>query len=107
MLPRFTTVVPAPLVAIVVATLITVIAHLAVPTVGDQGVIGGALPGFTELLVPLNLETLGIILPTALSVAFVGPDGRHLAILLGTAQRSFEGDRHSYMSNGLKLPDGW
>lgn len=71
-LPRFTTVVPAPLVAIVVVTIITVTAHLAVPTVGDQGVIGGALPGFTQLLVPLNLETLGIILPTALSVAFVG-----------------------------------
>ena len=40
-------------------------------------------------------------------VAFLGPDGHHLAILLGTAQRSFEGDRHSYMSNGLKLPDAW
>ena len=40
-------------------------------------------------------------------VVFVGPDGRHLAIILGTAQRSFEGDRHSYMSNGVKLPDGW
>ncbi len=40
-------------------------------------------------------------------VVFVGPDGRHLAIVLGTAQRSFEGDRHSYMSNAVKLPDGW
>jgi len=40
-------------------------------------------------------------------VVFVGPDGRHLAIVLGTAQLSFEGDRHGYMSNGLKLPDGW
>ena len=38
---------------------------------------------------------------------FVGPDGRHLAIVLGTAQRSFEGDRHGYMSNGVQLPDGW
>ena len=40
-------------------------------------------------------------------VVFVGPEGRHLAIVLGTAQRSFEGDRHSYMSNAVKLPDGW
>ncbi|HEY0132961.1 MAG TPA: DUF2259 domain-containing protein [Nannocystis sp.] len=40
-------------------------------------------------------------------VVFVAPDARHLAIVLGTAQRSFEGDRHSYMSNGVKLPDGW
>ncbi|MET0715536.1 MAG: SulP family inorganic anion transporter, partial [Mycetocola sp.] len=71
-LPRFTTAVPAPLVAIVVVTAITMIAHLFVPTVGDEGDIAGGLPGITQLLVPLNLETLRIILPTALSVAFVG-----------------------------------
>ncbi|UNK72071.1 SulP family inorganic anion transporter [Microbacterium sp. H1-D42] len=71
-LPRLTKAVPAPLVAIVVVTAITMIAHLAVPTVGDQGAVSGGLPGLTPLLVPLNLETLGIIGPTALSVAFVG-----------------------------------
>ncbi|AWB89564.1 SulP family inorganic anion transporter [Salinibacterium hongtaonis] len=71
-LPRFTTAVPAPLVAIVVATAITAVAHLNLPTVADQGAIGGGLPGITPLLVPLNLETLSIIWPTALSVAFVG-----------------------------------
>jgi SulP family sulfate permease len=71
-LPRFTTTVPAPLVAIVVVTGIVMIAHLTVPNVGDEGSIGGALPGITPLLVPLNLETLQIIWPTALSVAFVG-----------------------------------
>ena len=48
------------------------IAGLSVPTVGDEGEIGGALPGITPLLVPLNLETLQLIGPTALSVAFVG-----------------------------------
>jgi SulP family sulfate permease len=72
LLPRFTTAVPAPLVAIVVVTAITVIAHLAVPNVGDQGDVSGGLRGITPLLVPLNVETLGIIWPTALSVAFVG-----------------------------------
>lgn len=71
-LPRFTTAVPAPLVAIIVATVITAVAHLSLPTVADQGAIGGGLPGITPLLVPLNLETLSIIWPTALSVAFVG-----------------------------------
>lgn len=71
-LPRLTKAVPAPLVAIVVVTAITMIAHLSVPTVGDEGAISGGLPGITPLLVPLNLETLGIIGPTALSVAFVG-----------------------------------
>ncbi len=71
-LPKITTAVPAPLVAIVVVTTITIVAHLAVPTVGDEGDIAGGLPGITQLLVPLNLETLSIIWPTALSVAFVG-----------------------------------
>lgn len=71
-LPRFTTAVPAPLVAIIVVTVIAALIPLAVPTVGDQGAVGGSLPGLTPLLVPLNLETLAIITPTALSVAFVG-----------------------------------
>lgn len=71
-LPRLTKAVPAPLVAIVVVTAITMIFHATVPTVGDQGAVAGGLPGITPLLVPLNLETLGIIGPTALSVAFVG-----------------------------------
>jgi SulP family sulfate permease len=71
-LPRFTTAVPAPLVAIVVVTAIVMIAHLGVPNVGDEGEIGGSLPGTTPFLVPLNLETLQLIWPTALSVAFVG-----------------------------------
>ena len=71
-LPRITRAVPAPLVAIVVVTAIVIIAHLTVPNVGDEGSIGGSLPGITPLLVPLNLETLQIIWPTALSVAFVG-----------------------------------
>nr|WP_197980857.1 SulP family inorganic anion transporter [Frigoribacterium sp. CFBP 13729] len=73
LLPRFTTVVPAPLVAIVVVTVIVVAAGLTdVHTVGDEGPMGGGLPGLTPWLVPLSPETLGIILPTALSVAFVG-----------------------------------
>ena len=73
LLPRFTTVVPAPLVAIVVVTVIVVAAGLTdVHTVGDEGPMGGGLPGLTPWLVPFSPETLGIILPTALSVAFVG-----------------------------------
>jgi SulP family sulfate permease len=71
-LPRFTRAVPSPLVAIVVVTAIVMIAGLNVPNVGDEGEIGGALPGLTPLLVPLNLDTLQVIWPTALSVAFVG-----------------------------------
>ncbi|UOR01169.1 SulP family inorganic anion transporter [Leucobacter allii] len=72
LLPRLTKAVPAALVAIVVVTAITMIWQLQVPDVADEGRIGGGLPGLTELSVPLTAETLGIILPTAVSVALVG-----------------------------------
>lgn len=42
--PKVTTAVPAPLVSIVVLTLITVGAGLAVPTVGDRGALPASLP---------------------------------------------------------------
>ena len=70
--PRMTTLVPAPLVAIVFVTAIVMIGNLAVPNVGGEGAMAPGLPGFTPLTVPLNLATLAIIWPTALSVAFVG-----------------------------------
>jgi SulP family sulfate permease len=71
-LPRITTAVPAPLVAIVVVTAMVIAGHLSVPSVGGDGTMAPGLPGFTPLTVPFNLETLRIIWPTALSVAFVG-----------------------------------
>ena len=71
-MPRFTVAVPAPLVAIVVVTAIVMIGNLTVPNVGGEGAMAPGLPHITPLLVPLNLETLHIIWPTALSVAFVG-----------------------------------
>ena len=70
--PRWVKSVPAPLVAIVVLTLFTVLTGQTLPTVGDEGPMQGGLPGFTEWRVPFNLATLGIIWPCALSIAFVG-----------------------------------
>jgi Sulfate permease and related transporters (MFS superfamily) len=70
--PRYVKSVPSPLIAIVVLTLFTVTTGQVLPTVGDEGSMSGGLPGLTELLVPLNLETLSIIWPCALSIAFVG-----------------------------------
>jgi SulP family sulfate permease len=71
--PRVVTVVPAPLIAIVIVTAIVMSGHLTVPNVGGNGgAMAPGLPGLTQLTVPLNLETFGIIWPTALSVAFVG-----------------------------------
>lgn len=71
-LPRFTKAVPSPLVAIVVVTAIVIIAGLSVPNVSNEGPLTGKMPGFTPFLFPVSLETFQLILPTALSVAFVG-----------------------------------
>ncbi|WP_269938063.1 SulP family inorganic anion transporter [Arthrobacter sp. HY1533] len=71
-LPRFTQVVPAPLVAIVVLTLVAVLANIAVPTVGDKGALPDSLPTAMVPNVPLTFETLQVIFPFALAMAFVG-----------------------------------
>lgn len=70
--PKVTTVVPAPLVSIVILTVVTVAAGLAVPTVGDKGELPSALPvpGLPD--VPFTLHTLTIIAPYALAMALVG-----------------------------------
>ena len=70
--PRFIKAVPAPLIAIVLLTAYTVTSGQLLPTVGDEGAMGGGLPGFNTLAVPLDLGTLKIIWPCALSIAFVG-----------------------------------
>ena len=71
-LPRLTTVVPAPLVAIVLLTAFTLIAGVTVPTVGDQGELPDALPVLGLPAVPFTVETLRIIAPYALGIALVG-----------------------------------
>ncbi|MQY16733.1 C4-dicarboxylic acid transporter DauA [Streptomyces sp. RB5] len=70
--PRVTRVVPAPLVTVVVLTVITVAAGIAVPTVGDKGELPSALPvpGLPD--VPFTMDTLTTIAPYALAVALVG-----------------------------------
>lgn len=70
--PRFIKAVPSPLIAIVLLTLFTVFSGQLLPTVGDEGSMSGGLPGLTSLMVPLDLTTLSIIWPCALSIAFVG-----------------------------------
>jgi SulP family sulfate permease len=72
LVPRVTTVVPAPLVAIVVLTVAAALLHAHVPTVEDMGTLPAALPGFGLPAIPLTLETLAIIAPYALSLAAVG-----------------------------------
>ncbi|MFC4903300.1 SulP family inorganic anion transporter [Kocuria oceani] len=70
--PRITRAVPAPLVAIVVITVLVVSFGTEVPTVGDKGALPESLPSLFFPDVPLNLETLRIIAPYALTMAVVG-----------------------------------
>ncbi|MGG6176478.1 SulP family inorganic anion transporter [Pantoea allii] len=72
LLPRVLKSVPSPLVAIVVVTGVALLMGYRVPDVGDEGPMSAGLPDFTTLAVPLDLHTLQIIWPTALSIAFVG-----------------------------------
>ena len=71
-LPRVTTAVPAPLVAIVVLTVIAVGTRVSMPTVGDEGALPESLPSLLFPNVPLTMETLQIIAPFAIAMALVG-----------------------------------
>jgi SulP family sulfate permease len=72
LLPRLTRAVPSPLVSIVVLTVLTVAAGLTLPNVGGEGDLPDSLPFLVLPDVPFTLETLGIIAPYAVGVAFVG-----------------------------------
>ena len=70
---------PSQLVAIIVLTIISIGFGLDIPTVKDLGHLPTGLPSFTlpfgslaDGKVPFNLETFGLVLPTALAVSLVG-----------------------------------
>jgi len=70
--PRITRAVPSPLVAIVVLSAFTMLTGLEVRTVGDMGQMPTTLPVFHLPAVSLTWETLRIIAPISLTLAFVG-----------------------------------
>ena len=72
LLPRLTSAVPAPLVAIVVVTGLVSTTALVVPTVGDEGALPTSLPRLGLPDVPYTWETLKIIAPYAIALALVG-----------------------------------
>lgn len=71
-LPRFFKAVPAPLIAIVLLTIVAVYSDYDLRTVGDLGTITQSLPSFFIPDVPYTLETLMIILPYAFALSIVG-----------------------------------
>ncbi|KIH97284.1 sulfate permease [Streptomonospora alba] len=72
LLPRLTTAVPAPLVAIIVLTAIAVASGVRVPTVGDMGDLPSSFPIPFLPDVPLTMDTLRTVAPYSLTLALVG-----------------------------------
>ena len=70
--PYVTRAIPSPLVTIVVLTAVAILLDLDIRTVGDMGELPDSLPVFLLPDVPLNLETLAIIFPYALTLMVVG-----------------------------------
>ena len=71
-LPYLTKAIPSPLVTIVVLTAVSIAMGLDIRTVGDMGELPSSLPVFLWPDVPLNLDTLKIILPYSMTLAVVG-----------------------------------
>ncbi|MBU71575.1 SulP family inorganic anion transporter [Spongiibacter sp.] len=71
-LPVIGKTVPSPLVCIVLMTIVAMVMGLDIRTVGDMGELPDTLPIFLWPDVPLNLETLQIILPYSIGLAVVG-----------------------------------
>lgn len=64
--------IPSPLVCIIVLSILSIYLPLDIHTVGDMGELPDTLPIFLWPDVPLDLETLLIILPYSLPLAVVG-----------------------------------
>lgn len=70
--PYVTRAIPSPLVCIVALTAFTLFFGVDVRTVGDMGALPDSLPIFLLPSVPLNLQTLTIVFPYAVTLAVVG-----------------------------------
>lgn len=70
--PYITKVIPSPLVTIVVLTAVAIFFGIDIRTVGDMGNLPDSLPIFMLPDVPLNIDTLKIILPVSATLAVVG-----------------------------------
>lgn len=72
LIPKLGKLLPSPLVTIIALTLLVYFLGIDVRTVGDMGDLPDTLPIFLLPNIPLNFETLMIILPYSISLAMVG-----------------------------------
>lgn len=71
-IPKIGQILPSPLVCIVVISLISYFLGFDIRTVGDMGDMPDTFPVFLLPQIPLNLQTLMIILPYSISLTIVG-----------------------------------
>ena len=71
-MPKITTVIPGPLVTVVLLTLTVVLLNVNVPRVGDQGELPNSFPVLGIPSVPFTFDTFMIIAPFAVAIALVG-----------------------------------
>lgn len=81
-LPKMTKAIPSTLASILIIFGLTMVFGIETKSVGDMASIAGGLPSFHIPMVPLNLETLYIIFPYALTMAAVGLIESLLALTL-------------------------
>jgi len=71
-LPKFIKSIPAPLIAIILLTAISIFMNINLRTVGDLGAITRSLPTFFIPNVPFSFETIKIVFPYSIALAIVG-----------------------------------
>lgn len=72
LIPKLGKILPSPLVCIITITILAMSLGIDVRTVGDMGALPDILPIFLLPDIPLNVETLKIILPYSFALAAVG-----------------------------------
>ena len=93
-IPKIGKLIPSPLVCIIVLSLIALLLGTDMRTVSDLGHFPDTLPIFLMPDIPLNLETLKIIFPYAITLATVGLLETMMTTTIVNEATESEGDRH-------------
>lgn len=70
--PKLIKKIPAPLIALVSLTIISLLLNVNLSTIGDLATLESSLPMFSIPKIPITLESLAIIFPYSLSLSVVG-----------------------------------
>ncbi len=93
-IPKIGRLIPSPLVCIIVLSLVAMLFNTDTRTVSDLGKFPDTLPIFLIPELPLNLDTLKIIFPYAVTLATVGLLETMMTTTIVNEVTQTEGDRH-------------